>query len=57
MIDNTQMKNKSIRTKYNIQYKKRIRRVNSKPNISRTKILINDLISNNEDNNQKNKLL
>ena len=35
------MKNKSIRTKYNIQYKKRIRRVNSKPNISRTKIVIN----------------
>ena len=54
MIDNTQMKNKSIRTKYNIQYKKRIRRVNSKPNISRTKILINDLTSNNEDNNQIN---
>ena len=52
MIDN--MKNKSIRTKYNIQYKKRIRRVNSKPNISRTKILINDLTSNNEDNNQIN---
>ena len=41
----------SIKTNYNFRYKQRIKRVNSKPNISRTKYLINYENNNNENKN------
>ena len=40
-------KDKSIRTNYNHQYKKRIKRIKSKPNISRTYNILNEQINNN----------
>ena len=42
--------NQSIRTNYN-NYKKRIKRVNSKPNISRTRDFFNNEINKNNENN------
>ena len=41
-------KGKSIRTNYNINYKQRIKRAKSKPNISRAKNIFNDEINNNK---------
>ena len=50
-------KRKSIRTNYNINYKQRIKREKSKPNISRAKNIFNDEINNDKSEKSINNIM
>ena len=50
-------KDKSIRTNYNNQYKRRLKRVNSKPNISRTYKIFNEQLKNKEQDKSMNNVI